>query len=160
MIFGDSASGKSSFAEQLASRFDVPLLHLDMIMDELGRADKASISQFIRDEANKEHWIIEGNAFTKDPEFRIKQADIIFIFDYNRFVTLKNHVVRYFKIRFGKEKRKGSRDIKLNLSYFLPYILYKFPPRKRAAKKLALSLGKEVIVFKRYRDVEKHLHSQ
>ena len=158
MIFGDTASGKSSFAERLADIESISAMHLDKIMDDIGRYDKHSIREFIKGEASKSRWIIEGNAFTKDPEYRIQQADIIYVFDFSRLSTLVNHVNRYVRIRSRKEIRKGSESSHLNLKYFIPYILFKFPPRKKRALHLAQFHEKNVIIFKKYSDIDKYIN--
>lgn len=160
MIFGDTASGKSSFAEKLARIENLPVLHLDRIMDDIGRNDRRGIGEHIKDAASEPKWIIEGNAFTKDADYRIKQADRIYVFDFSRFATLANHLRRYVKIRGRKETRKGSDSIELNLRYFIPYIFIKFPPRKRRALQLAQSQGKDIVVFRRYRDIDRYLYKK
>jgi adenylate kinase family enzyme len=160
MIFGDTASGKSSFAEILADTESVPVIHLDRIMDNIGREDRRSIGEYIKKEASKSNWIIEGNAFTKDSDYRIKQADIIYVFDFNRFVTLANHINRYIKIRSRKEIRKGGESSHLNLKYFVPYILVKFPPRKKEALRLARSYEKDVVILKSYSDIDRYLNKK
>jgi adenylate kinase family enzyme len=160
MIFGDTASGKSTFAEKLADIEKLPVIHLDQIMESIGREERVNIGQRIKEEASKPKWVIEGNAFTKDPRYRIEQADKIFLFDFNRFVTLANHVTRYIKIKANGEVRKGSESTSLNLRYFVPYILFKFPSRKKLAHDLAESLEKEIVVFKSYRAVDKFFDSE
>ena len=47
MIFGDSASGKSSFVQVVAARESLPLIHLDRVMDEMGRESMASVGSHI-----------------------------------------------------------------------------------------------------------------
>ncbi len=157
MIFGDTASGKSTFAETLSKSNKLSVTHLDILMDQVGRNERKSIGDIIKMEASKQDWIIEGNAFTKDKSYRIEQADLIYVFDFNRFVTLANHVKRYINLRRGKESRKGSENTNLNLKYFIPYILIKFPPRKKVALSIARKQSKEVIIFKNYRDVKNYL---
>lgn len=157
MIFGDTASGKSSFAEKLAVIENLPVIHLDKLMEEIGRSNKESIGTRIEEEASKPNWIIEGNAFTKDPSYRIAQADIVYVFDFNRFVTLRNHIKRFINIRLKNEVRKGSNSTSLNLKYFVPYTLLKFPPRKKEALQRAKSQGKTIVSFRNYKDVNMFL---
>ena len=157
MIFGDTASGKSSFAVKLAISENLPLVHLDRVMEDIGRDDRHSIASRIKKEADKANWIIEGNAFTKDLDYRIKQADKIYVFDFNRLATLVNHIKRYAKLRTKQEVRRGSESAELNLKYFIPYILFKFPPRKREAIRLAKSLKKDMVIFKSYRSINEHM---
>ena len=157
MIFGDTASGKSSFAEKLGAIEDVPVLHLDQLMEEVGRDDRVSIGNCIVQEASKAEWIIEGNAFTKDPTYRMSRADVVYVFDFNRFATLYNHVKRYVKLRSKQEARKGSASTSLNLRYFVPYILIKFPSRKKQAIKQAKAQGKNLKIFTSHEDVNRFL---
>ena len=82
MIFGETASGKSTFAEGLGQATDLPVEHLDEISDEIGRNNREEIGEYIRNLADKEEWIIEGNAFTKDATHRLDRATKIFVFDF------------------------------------------------------------------------------
>lgn len=157
MIFGDTASGKSTFAENLGEISGTPVIHLDKIMDSMGRDDRASIGDVIRAEADNDEWIIEGNAFTKDPTYRIERAETVFAFGFSPARAMLGHVARYARIKSGVEARKGSEDTRLSLSYFVPYIFSNFPPRKEAAITLARSLDKELIIFNRKKQAAQYL---
>ncbi len=148
LVIGDSASGKSTFASKLAAKLSLPVVHLDEIMDSMGRTNKESIRFLIESEIAKQDWIMDGNAFTKDKEGRIRAADLIIAFDFHPLKSLVNHILRYLKLFFGVEKRTGSSNVSLNLRYFIPYIFLKFPKRKKEAIGLARSLGKEVVIFR------------
>lgn len=147
MIFGDTASGKSTFANELGAITATPVIHLDEIMESLGRDQRESISSAIHYEADKPAWVIEGNAFTKDKTYRIDRAECVFAFDFDPIQTLANHVTRYSRLKSGVETRVGSANQDLNLDYFIPYIFKKFPPRKRAAIDYAKETGKDLTVF-------------
>src|SRR3990172_3648958 len=92
MIFGDTASGKSIFADRLGKKLSPPVIHLDELMDQIGR-----------------------------------------------------------------EKRIGSKNYKLNLEYFIPYIFIKFPRRREKAAKLAESFGKNTVYFHNFSELEQYL---
>lgn len=88
---------------------------------------------------------MDGNAFTKDKHARIAAADLIVIFDINRFNALARHIVRYIKLRTGLQKvATGGHSSKLNLPYYVPYILWQFPGRKKAAVERAKAAGKSI----------------
>lgn len=157
MVFGDTACGKSTFAEGLGGLSGVPVIHLDKIMDTVGRDDRISIGDIIRAEADKDDWIIEGNAFTKDPTYRIKRAETVFAFDFSPARAMASHVARYGRIKLGVEERRGSEDNSLNLGYFVPYVFRKFPPRKEAAIELARSLHKDLVIFDRKKQAAQYL---
>ena len=126
MICGDVASGKSTFTMRLGRILGIPVFHLDALMKQAGRDNRVGVRAQIEQIADQPDWIIDGNAFTKDFGYRIKQADIVIVFDFGRFRTLVNYVVRGIKGKRG-EKRVGGGDTGFKMRYFLPYIIYKFP---------------------------------
>lgn len=157
MIFGDSASGKSTFAHELGNKLNVPVLHLDRMMDNIGRENGEQIKNVIEEYCNKDEWIIEGNAFTKDPDSRIEKADTVYVFKTLPIITLFRHIKRFFKIRLGQERRRGSSDTRLNLIYFIPYIFIKFPKRRDRAISLAKKKVKNIVTIKSYQDAQRIL---
>ena len=155
MIFGDSGSGKSTFAKKLGNATGIDVLHLDEVMERMGRQDKAAIGEFIAKETAKAKWIMDGNAFTKDKHARIAAADLIVIFDTNRFKALANHIMRYIKLKTGVQKdRTGGHSDKLMLPYYVPYILWEFPGRKKAAIERVKHAGKPVEYVKSWKQAE------
>ncbi len=159
MVFGDTASGKSTFAEGLGEVFDIPVIHLDKLMEQVGRDNREDINAHIHQEADKEEWVIDGNAFTKDPEYRIERADIVFAFDFTRFATILSHLARHRRIQSDKEQRLGSNSTELNLPYFIPYIFKVFPPRKKAVIEKATSMDKDIVIFNRKQQASEYLAS-
>ncbi len=159
MVFGDSASGKSTFAVKLGNKLDLPIVHLDEIMANVGRADKKAIIAKINEMVEMPEWIIEGNAFTKDTHRRIEAADTVIVFDYNRFTSLKNHVARSMRIKLGKEKVAGGVTGSLDLRYYIPYILWQFPKRKRAAVQRVIEARKTPIILRSRRQAATYLVS-
>lgn len=157
MIIGDSASGKSTFATTLAKKLYIPVIHIDEINDFIGRDKPNEIKEKIEEEIKKDNWIFDGNGFTKDKTSRIKNTDIVFVFNSNPFLTLLRHIIRYIKIKYNKEKRVGSNNLKLNLKYFIPYIFFKFPKRKEEAVNLAKSLNKKIYIFNNKKDATNFL---
>ena len=155
MIFGDSGAGKSTFAKKLGTATGLDVLHLDEVMEKMGREDKAAIGAFIAREAAKAKWIMDGNAFTKDKHARIAAADLIVVFDINRFHALARHIVRYIKLRTGKQTVTGGHSDKLMLSYYVPYILWQFPGRKKAAIERAKASGKPMEFVRSWKQANK-----
>ena len=156
MIFGDSGAGKSTFAKKMGERMQLDVLHLDEVMDKIGRKDKAAIGEYIAAEVSKAEWVIDGNAFTKDKHTRIAAADLIIVFDINRFKALGSHVRRYIKLKTGLQKMvAGGHSTKLNLRYYVPYILWKFPVRKQAAIARVQKAGKPMRFVKNFKQADK-----
>jgi len=156
MIFGDSGAGKSTFAKKLGAATGIDVLHLDEVMERMGREDKLAIGEFIAKETAKAKWIMDGNAFTKDRHARIAAADLIVVFDINRFNALARHIVRYLKLRTGLQRvATGGHSSKLNLPYYVPYILWQFPGRKKAAIERAKAAGKIIEYVKSRKQAER-----
>jgi adenylate kinase family enzyme len=160
MIFGDVASGKSTVSDKLGGKLGLPVLHLDEVMAKLGREQKAHIRDFIKDEADKPDWIIEGNAFTKDPSYRIEKADVVIVFAMSRLATFMRHARRTMRVRMGLETKAGGVTGDLRLGYYVPYIFWKFPARRQKAHQKALELGKQVLVVHNFKQAAQLLERQ
>lgn len=155
MIFGDSGAGKSTFAKKLGEQLGHEVLHLDEIMEKMGREDKAAIGNFIAAETAKATWIMDGNAFTKDKYARIAAADLVIVFDINRFKALASHIMRYIKLKTGLQKTAtGGHSTKLNLPYYVPYILWQFPGRKKEAIDRVKKAGKPMAFVKNHKQAD------
>jgi adenylate kinase family enzyme len=158
MIFGDSGAGKSTFAKKLGERIQHDVLHLDEVMEKIGRKDKAASGEYIAAETSKAKWIMDGNAFTKDKHARIAATDLIIVFDINRFKALASHIARYIKLKTGVQKiAAGGHSTKLNLLYYVPYILWQFPGRKQAAIARAQKANKQLVFVKNHKQADKLL---
>jgi adenylate kinase family enzyme len=155
IIIGSVASGKSTFANNLSESLSLPVIHLDEVMDIIGRSNKQAISDFIEVEINKDNWIIDGNAFTKVKNKRIETCDIVFVFNKNPFKSIYRHVLRYLK----KESAIGCIRYKLHIYYDIRYIFFIFPKLKREAITLAKSMGKKIITFDNLSDANEFLRS-
>ncbi|GEM_PF-4311213 len=158
MIIGDIASGKSTFATRLGAACSLSVLHLDEVMENMGRENRGAIGEFIRKEANKDDWIIDGNAFTKDKTYRIERADTIIVFSARPIVTFCRHVFRWWRMKTNKELRVGAQDSRLNLRYYVPYIFRLFPKRKQEAIDYAASLKKRIIIINGFQNVDEYLN--
>lgn len=148
MICGAVASGKSTFAIELGKQLSIPVVHLDDITGELFEHDKDKMTMLIDKEADKKEWIIDGNALKRGLEHRICRADVIYVFSSNRLLALFRHFKRVIKIRFGEEKRVGSKRANLDLMFFVPYVLFKYPKQQKQLIKLVESYSKKLIVIK------------
>jgi adenylate kinase family enzyme len=156
MIFGDVASGKSSFATKLGAELGLPVIHLDEIMTNTGRHQSqwGEIEVKIKQKADKSAWVMDGNAFNKDKDYRIQRADLIIIFDAPRIVTFGRYLRRYLRIRLGLDHQVGGHSTQLKLGYYAPYIFKHFPNRKRAAIERAKASGKPVHVVRSWQQAQ------
>jgi adenylate kinase family enzyme len=160
MIFGDVASGKSTFADRLGVIIGAPVTHLDIAMRDLGREQKGAIREFIAEVAAKENWVIDGNAFTKDKHVRIAAADNIIVFRFSRLGTLWHWQQRYWRTKFGKGQADFGHSERLKLTYYLPYILVHFPKRREEAIARVREAGKPLVIFRNRKEAERWLQAK
>lgn len=161
MIIGDSASGKSTFALKLGKKIGVDPWYLDVEMDKLGRRNRRQIGELIRNYVDShKDWVIEGNAFTKDKTYRLEAADMVVVFNPIRLVTFYRVVRRYLRQKMGKESRIGSTDTSLDLGYYIPYIFWQFPRRRKAAEAYTRGLDKKLIQVNNYRTADQLIESR
>ncbi len=101
IVIGCPGSGKTTFAEKLKKRTDLPLYHLDAIWH---KPDKTHIpreefDQRILEIFATDEWIIDGN-YGRTIEIRIKECDTVFLFDLPTEVCLQGATERIGKGRY------------------------------------------------------------
>ncbi len=106
-ILGYSGAGKSTLAKKIATKYDIPLLHLDMInfsenWKERETNDVKEKLENFMDE--NESWVIDGNYSKLEQERRVKEADKIIFLDFPRWICLKRAYHRY------KENKNRVRE--------------------------------------------------
>lgn len=159
MIFGDVASGKSTFSSELGKVLSLPVVHLDEVMATIGRERRSDIGEYIASLVTEPDWIIEGNAFTKDRQKRLDSADRIYVFESIPLVTFWRFVKRVLKAKLLNIRVLGGAMESLKLSYYVPYIFVKFPKRRNDAKLYAQSLGKKIVVIKSHAEANSVLEN-
>ena len=100
IVIGCPGSGKTTFAEKLRAKTNLPLFHLDAIWH---KPDKTHISREEYDERLAEilaldAWIIDGN-YSRTMESRLAACDTVFLFDLPTRVCLEGVVSRIGKKR-------------------------------------------------------------
>ena len=101
IVIGCPGSGKTTFAEKLQKKINLPLYYLDAVWH---KPDKTHIS---REEFDKriaeifetKEWIIDGN-YNRTIEMRLKECDTVFLFDLPTEVCLQGATDRIGKGRY------------------------------------------------------------
>ena len=101
IVIGCPGSGKTTFAEKLRDRSDLPLFYLDAIWH---KPDRTHISREEYDARLAEllaldAWIIDGN-YSRTVERRIEACDTVFLFDLPVEVCLDGAISRLGKKRY------------------------------------------------------------
>lgn len=109
LIMGGSCSGKSTLAEKLGTKLNIPVLHLDLldpyaVNDEKGREIRTrQIQSKISETTQGKQWIIEGVYQWYAFEDRLLAANTMIILESSAFVR----VGRYIKSCLLRQKRHG-----------------------------------------------------
>lgn len=161
LLLGNSGAGKSTLANWLAKKMDIPHLHLDTIVykNDWHENDFPLIENHINTFIQQDSWIIDGNFLNKATK-RFEDCDTIFFLDLNRFVCFFSVLKRYFHYK-GKprESRSDLCDEKLTFSYLWWVFFGFYHSSRKKIQKLCLSNEKEIIYFKRRKDVKKYMEA-
>jgi len=96
LVIGCPGSGKSVFSKRLAKILNYPILHLDRIFhinnnNQISRDKlKEKIVEFVQ---KNDTFIIDGN-YTGTLEYRLRLCDIVFYFDIDESICLRNVIKR------------------------------------------------------------------
>ena len=156
IVIGCPGSGKTTFAEKLRDKSNLPLFYLDAIWH---KPDRTHIS---REEYDKrlaeilalDAWIIDGN-YSRTIESRIAACDTVFLFDLPSEVCLDGAISRLGKDRYDMPWIDTELDPKLEAeieefsSKNLPSI-YALIDKYRD--------GRDIVVFKSREEADKFLN--
>ena len=156
IVLGCPGSGKTTFAEKLQKRTDLPLYYLDAIWH---KPDKTHISREAFDESirgifSTPRWIIDGN-YSRTIEMRLKECDTVFLFDLPTEVCLQGATERIGKGRYDLPWLETSLDPEFEIfikdfsQTTLPKI-YAMIEKYRAER--------EIIIFKSREEADEYIH--
>ncbi len=137
MVIGNSGSGKSQFGRRLAEVLDLPLTDLDDEHWQAGWVEPPEEwwRERQRELVAEERWVLEGN-YSSTIDIRGPRADLVVLFDLPRWLCAWRVIVRFFKIRFGRQIWRLPRNCQAApdwepLRDFPAFLLYiwRFPKR-------------------------------
>lgn len=128
MIIGHSGSGKSTLAENLANKYNLPLLHLDKVQFLSGWKERSIeeqreiLEKFLNENSS---WVIDGNYTRNLYERRLEDATKIIYLNFNRFSSLFRVIKRFIKYK-GKSRSSITEgcDEKIDFDFF-NWIMFK-----------------------------------
>ena len=101
IVIGCPGSGKTTFAEKLNKRTELPLFYLDAIWHKPDRThiSREEYDQRLVEILELEEWIIDGN-YSRTLEVRMQACDTIFLFDLPTEVCIQGATDRLGKARY------------------------------------------------------------
>lgn len=160
-IIGYSGSGKSTFAKELSKYYQIPPTYIDTIAWEPGWvfASDEKILKEISIVINRKDWIIDGNYTRFLGEKRMRDADHIFFFNFNRFRCLFNAIKRQkmYKNKSRESMTNGCPE-RLNLE-FVMWILFNGRTKRhhKNYQEIISTYKDKVTIFKNHKEVNKYL---
>ena len=98
-IMGPSNSGKSTLADAISRKTDLPVVHLDQLHhlpdSKWTPRAPAEFLQLHADAVSQERWVMEGN-YTKCIEARLARATGLILLDVKVTVALRRYIRRFY----------------------------------------------------------------
>jgi len=150
MIIGCCGAGKSTFAKKLQQQSKLELIHLDQYYWQPNwvEPNKTVWEETVRQLANKEQWIMDGN-YSGTMAIRINRADTIIYLDYPTRICFWRVLKRIWRYRgiVRPDMPIGCAE-RFDLA-FLHYVLtYNIRKRQQLLARLqAVEQEKQILVF-------------
>lgn len=155
-IIGGSGTGKTTLAENLGKRLDLPVYHIDGIhhLDNWQIRDKKERDKIIIEKADEDKWIIDGT-YRSTLQYRLDKADFIIYLDYSTIAQVKGVLGRFIK-NHGKEKKEipGCNE-RMNLKFFWFVVNWRKNRRNEILSKINTIDTNKLHIFKNRRQLNK-----
>ena len=160
-IIGGSGTGKTTLADNLGKKLNLPVYHIDGIhyLKNWEVRDKKERDKIILDIINKEKWVIDGT-YRSTLKERLEKSDFVIYLDYSSIAQIKGVLGRFIKSN-GKEKKEipGCNE-KMDLNFFLWVINWRKNKRKDIIGSLKNVDKTKVHIFKTRKELNKWYEKQ
>ena len=158
LLIGCPGSGKSTLAKKLGQKTGLPVIHLDTIywLPHWERRPTEEFESILKEELEKEKWIIDGN-YNRTLDLRISYCDLIIYLDIPRRVCLWSVVKR--RIQYANKTREDmQKECNEVIDYsFISYV-YRFnKTHRKRYYDLLENVEKEFLIIKKRKDIDKLL---
>ena len=158
LLIGCPGSGKSTLAKKLGQKTGLPVIHLDTIywLPHWERRPTEEFESILKEELEKETWIIDGN-YNRTLDLRISYCDLIIYLDIPRRVCLWSVIKR--RIQYANKTREDmQKECNEVIDYsFISYV-YRFnKTHRKRYYELLENVEKEFLIIKRRKDIDKLL---
>ncbi len=162
LIIGGNGCGKTTLAQKLALKLELPLIHLDVLYwrNNWKNASKDEFDELLMKELSKPKWIIDGNMNRSIP-LRLKYCDTVIYMDFSRtmcvYGAIKRVVKNYGKSRFDMGGYCPEKFNKQKIEFIKSIWNHDKTNRKRFYDMLNNESAVNKIVLKNRRQVNKFL---
>ena len=158
LLIGCPGSGKSTLAKKLGQKTGLPVIHLDTIywLPHWERRPTEEFESILKEELEKETWIIDGN-YNRTLDLRISYCDLIIYLDIPRRVCLWSVIKR--RIQYANKTREDmQKECNEVIDYsFISYV-YRFnKTHRKRYYELLENVEKEFLIIKKKKDIDKLL---
>ena len=158
LLIGCPGSGKSTLAKKLGKKTGLPVIHLDTIywLPHWERRPTEEFESILKEELEKETWIIDGN-YNRTLDLRISYCDLIIYLDIPRRVCLWSVIKR--RIQYANKTREDmQKECNEVIDYsFISYV-YRFnKTHRKRYYELLENVEKEFLIIKKRKDIDKLL---
>jgi adenylate kinase family enzyme len=162
LVLGSSGAGKSTFARKLGQRLGIEPLHLDSYYwqpDWIATPAEAW-DQKLKTLLARDSWVMDGN-YSSSLSLRLEYADTVIFLERGRLKSLLRCVGRLLKYRGQSrpELAPGCYE-KIDLDFLKWIWNYPRDVKPGIMELLAKQTGKEVIVLKSDKEIDRYLAAQ
>ena len=160
LIVGSGGAGKSTLSRQLATQWDLPVIHLDALFWQPGwrPTPRPEFMSKVKVELTKPEWIIDGN-YDSSIELRAQYADLIIFLDFSNILCLYRACKRAWKYR-GTTRPDMGKDCPEKMDWEFARWIWRFPKDARPEIVGLLSKAQvDVISLKSPKEVRRWLQS-
>ena len=149
-IAGSLGSGKTTLANLIGKKYNLPVYHRDYIswVDGLQIRTEEEQIEIVKNITKDDKWIFEGCRFTASKiDGRFQNCDTIIYLNINRFICLYRGLMRYYKQLKQRIPKSDLQEIRF---HHIKYVLYDYPRKvqeRQAILLLAKLDGKNVIIL-------------
>lgn len=155
-IIGGSGTGKTTLADNLGRKLNLPIYHIDGIHHlknwEIRNTDERD--KIILGKANEDKWVIDGT-YHSTLKQRLEKSDFVIYLDYSTIAQVKGALGRFIK-NHGKEKPEipGCKE-KMDWKFFSWVVKWRKNKRPMIVETLKQIDSKKIHVFKTRRQLNK-----
>ena len=148
-IVGGSGNGKTTLANNLGKKLNIPTYHLDGFnyTNNWKKIDKQDRNKRIIEKVEEKQWIIDGT-YRDTMGKRFEKSDLIIFLDYSTYTQVKGVIKRYIRLR-GKERSDipGCKE-RITFKFLIWVVNWRKTTRNLIIEELNKIDKNKVLIFK------------